>query len=370
MVEINTIGVVKNEFNDLDDPFKMAKCISKIEIDKIYADGLYRLDECDEINIIYTFHKSKSYKLRHKNYYGDHKGVFAACSPHRPGSIGVTTVKLLSIEDNVLMVTGLDAINETPVLDIKPAFSTSTHEERKAAEIAEMKKFPRKRLVPLVKNMDIKELLLDAGIIHGHYCAGLSTGVIAGTVGMHYWQKNSPGSSDGLEDIVAITEVNSCFVDGIQFVTGCTIGNNGLIYRDYGKTAVTIAQRSTREGIRLSLKPNFFQNFKSINPDFAELFKEVIINQNRKPHLVKKFKALSAKASFDLLEWPFEKIFDKTHVIVDIPDYAPIKDSFICDICKESVMDIKAGSDNCCLPCSKKEFYQLDGSGITLISHT
>jgi formylmethanofuran dehydrogenase subunit E len=370
MVEIKTIGMVKNEFDDLDDPFKMMKCISKIEIDKIYADGLYRLDECDEIQIIFTFHKSKSYKLRHKNYYGEYKGVFASCSPHRPGSVGVTTVKLLKIEDNVLTVSGLDAINETPVLDIKPAFSTSPPEERTAEDVAEMKEFPRKRLVPLIKNKDTKELLLEAGIIHGHYCAGLSTGVIAGAVGMHYLQKNSSGSSDGLEDIVAITEVNSCFVDGIQFVTGCTIGNNSLIYRDYGKTAVTIAKRSTREGIRLSLRPDFYQNFNSNHPDFTELFKEVIINQNRNPRLIKKFKAASAKASFDMLEWPLEKIFDKSQVTANIPDYAPIRDSLVCDICKESFMDIKAGSDNRCLPCSKKEFYQLDGSGIALIPNT
>lgn len=366
MVEINTIGVVKNEFNELADPFKMMKCISKIEIDKIYADGLYRLDECDEIQIIFTFHKSKSYKLRHKNYYGEYKGVFASCSPHRPGSIGVTTVKLLKIEDNVLIVSGLDAINETPVIDIKPAFSTSTPEERKAADAAEMKQYPRKRLIPLIKNRDNEELLLEAGVIHGHYCSGLSLGVIAGAFGMHYWQK----TSDGLEDIVAITEVNSCFVDGIQFVTGCTIGNNSLIYRDLGKTAVTIAKRSTREGIRLSVQPDFYQNLKSDNPEFSELFTKVIVNQNRDPHLVKQFKAASAQTSFDILKWPFEKIFNKTQVTATIPDYAPIRDSLICDICKESFMDIKAGSDNRCLPCSKKEFYQLDGRGIALILHT
>ncbi|MBN2524860.1 MAG: SAM-dependent methyltransferase [Deltaproteobacteria bacterium] len=363
MVEIKTIGVVKNEFNDLADPFEMKKCISKIEIDKIYADGLYRLDECDEIQIIFDFHKSTSYKLRHVNYFGEDKGVFAACSPHRPGSIGVTTVKLLKIEDCILTVTGLDAINETPVVDIKPAFFSSTPLERKAADVAEMKKFPRKKLLPLIKNNDTETLLLEAGILHGHYCPGLSMGVVAGAAGMRYWQE----TSDGLEDIVAIVEVNSCMVDGIQFVTGCSIGNNGLIYKDFGKTAVTIAKRSTKEGIRFLLKPDFHQSLKKDNPAFTELFTQVIVNQNRDPQLVKKFKAASTEASFHLLKWPLDKLFDQKLVTADIPDYAPIRDSHICENCMESYMDIKAGNENRCLPCSGKAHHQLDGRGISLI---
>jgi tRNA-Thr(GGU) m(6)t(6)A37 methyltransferase TsaA len=49
------------------------------------------------------------------------RGVFALRSPHRPNPIGVTIVNLLAVERNVLRVSGLDAINGTPVLDLKPA---------------------------------------------------------------------------------------------------------------------------------------------------------------------------------------------------------------------------------------------------------
>ena len=48
------------------------------------------------------------------------RGVFALRSPNRPNPIGVTVVDLIGIEDNVLRVRGLDAINGTPVLDLKP----------------------------------------------------------------------------------------------------------------------------------------------------------------------------------------------------------------------------------------------------------
>ena len=49
------------------------------------------------------------------------RGVFALRSPYRPNHIGLTEVELLAINGNVLSVRGLDAINETPVLDLKPA---------------------------------------------------------------------------------------------------------------------------------------------------------------------------------------------------------------------------------------------------------
>ena len=47
-------------------------------------------------------------------------GLFATCTPYRPNSIGLTRVKLLDVQDNVITVQGLDAYNGTPVLDIKP----------------------------------------------------------------------------------------------------------------------------------------------------------------------------------------------------------------------------------------------------------
>jgi len=49
-------------------------------------------------------------------------GIFAQRAKHRPNPVGITTVRLLSVKDNVLTVRGLDAIDGTPVLDIKPYF--------------------------------------------------------------------------------------------------------------------------------------------------------------------------------------------------------------------------------------------------------
>lgn len=55
--------------------------------------------------------------------------------------------------------------------------------------------------------------------------------------------------SDGMEELIAVVEIDACFADGIQAVSGCTLGNNSLIYRDLGRTAVTFAMCCSRYGL-------------------------------------------------------------------------------------------------------------------------
>jgi len=61
-------------------------------------------------------------------------GIFATRTPHRPNPIGLTRVKLLKVEGNVVTVQGLDAFDGTPVLDIKPFDSWDTTEDFKVPE--------------------------------------------------------------------------------------------------------------------------------------------------------------------------------------------------------------------------------------------
>jgi formylmethanofuran dehydrogenase subunit E len=90
----------------------------------------------------------------------------------------------------------------------------------------------------------------DAVKFHGHACGGLAWGY---KVGMFALEKlEFDRSSD--EELVAIVENDSCAVDGIQVVTGCTFGKGNLIFRDHGKHVYTFFKRSTGEGIRVSRK--------------------------------------------------------------------------------------------------------------------
>ena len=77
-----------------------------------------------QVMVLFYFHRSDGYDLlQHPR--GDRsrptRGVFTLRSPRRPNPIGVTIVDIVAVEGNVLRVRGLDALNGTPVLDLKPA---------------------------------------------------------------------------------------------------------------------------------------------------------------------------------------------------------------------------------------------------------
>jgi tRNA-Thr(GGU) m(6)t(6)A37 methyltransferase TsaA len=116
------IGFVHNRWDKAEpqDSDMMKESVSTIEVNEQYADALFRIEKYSELNILFYFDRSEGYELRTVTRSGEVRGVFACCTPRRPSMIGLTTVKLLGVEGNVLTVTGLDALNNTPVLDIKP----------------------------------------------------------------------------------------------------------------------------------------------------------------------------------------------------------------------------------------------------------
>jgi tRNA-Thr(GGU) m(6)t(6)A37 methyltransferase TsaA len=126
-VEINLtpIGFVRNSIKEpgIED---WRTVTSEVIIEENLKEALSRIDEFSHIIVIYWMHKlSPSQRAIIKVHPKANQnlplvGVFASRSPARPNPIGITTVKLLEHRDNVLKVTGLDAIDGTPVLDIKP----------------------------------------------------------------------------------------------------------------------------------------------------------------------------------------------------------------------------------------------------------
>jgi len=118
------IGQVKNEFSEPTSPEVLRASDSKIIIQKDYSDGLMGLKAGDMVLVVFHFHRSEGYNLR-QHPRGDRsrprRGVFSLRSPKRPNPIGITEVQILEIKDNILTVRGLDALDGTPVLDLKPA---------------------------------------------------------------------------------------------------------------------------------------------------------------------------------------------------------------------------------------------------------
>jgi tRNA-Thr(GGU) m(6)t(6)A37 methyltransferase TsaA len=92
-----------------------------IEVFPEFADGLKDLDGFSHIILIYHLHMARKAGLMQKPFMDDEKrGVFAIRSPARPNPIGLSIVRLISIEDNILKISDLDIVDGTPLLDIKP----------------------------------------------------------------------------------------------------------------------------------------------------------------------------------------------------------------------------------------------------------
>jgi tRNA-Thr(GGU) m(6)t(6)A37 methyltransferase TsaA len=92
-----------------------------VEVFPEYADGLQDLDGFSHIILIYHFHLSGRPSLRVKPFMDDEvHGVFAMRAPSRPNPIGISVVRLVRVEGNVLHVQDVDIVDGTPVLDIKP----------------------------------------------------------------------------------------------------------------------------------------------------------------------------------------------------------------------------------------------------------
>lgn len=116
------IGVVRNKFNLDNIPEDWNDIVSEVHIYSRYKRGLFRLNQFKTIIVVFWFHRSTKTQLQvHPR--GDLKrpvrGVFATRSQMRPNKLAVSEVELISIKGTVLKVRGLDAINGTPVIDIK-----------------------------------------------------------------------------------------------------------------------------------------------------------------------------------------------------------------------------------------------------------
>jgi tRNA-Thr(GGU) m(6)t(6)A37 methyltransferase TsaA len=124
ILTVKPIGVVHSPFKSKDEDIhsQKHKGVGEIEIHKKYADGLSGIDGCSHIIVIFWLHQAQFSTLKVRPHYYPEKlrGVFATRSPHRPNPLGMTVVELVKRRKNVLTVRGIDMIDGTPVLDIKP----------------------------------------------------------------------------------------------------------------------------------------------------------------------------------------------------------------------------------------------------------
>ena len=119
------IGVVHSPFKEPKGmPIQAAASLGikgTIEVNANLAEGLKDLDGFSHLILLYHLSLVKEYALTVKPFLDDKlHGVFATRSPSRPNAIGISTVRLTRIENNMLYIEDLDIVDGTPLLDIKP----------------------------------------------------------------------------------------------------------------------------------------------------------------------------------------------------------------------------------------------------------
>lgn len=123
--EYRAIGIIRTPFIWLDDmpiqPSGAKGTEGTIEIFEPFLEGLQDLDGFSHIILLYHFHQSKEYRLKVRPFLDvQDRGVFATRAPVRPNPIGLSVVRLLSIQGRIIHIRDIDVLDGTPILDIKP----------------------------------------------------------------------------------------------------------------------------------------------------------------------------------------------------------------------------------------------------------
>jgi formylmethanofuran dehydrogenase subunit E len=184
---------------------------------------------------------------------------------------------------------------------------------------------------------------------HGHSCPGLALGY---RVAVFALKELGERSSD--EELVGIVENNSCAVDAVQVVTGCTFGKGNLIFRDFGKQAYTFIKRPSGDGIRISV------DWKS--PEETEEERLMWDRYSKGDHSEEVLKTVHnrrAKKIALILSVRGEELFKVVKGKMDLPEEAKIYPSLRCGACGEKVMEPRARVKDgkiVCIPC-----FEIDG---------
>ncbi len=121
---MHPIGVIHSPFTEKEQtPIQASRsqAVGRVDIHPEFAEGLKDIENLSHIHLLYVFHQSSGYALKVKPFLDDREhGIFTTRYPYRPNPIGISTVRLLSRQDNTLIIEGVDVLDGTPLLDIKP----------------------------------------------------------------------------------------------------------------------------------------------------------------------------------------------------------------------------------------------------------
>ena len=123
-IEMKPIGFVHTDAKTIPRHWTDSELEGALAIDERYLEGLKDIKPRQRIVVIFHFHQSPAFDASYLTRTPPHRkkrlGVFSICSPVRPNPIGMSVLEVIGVKDNVIYVKGLDMLDGTPVLDIKP----------------------------------------------------------------------------------------------------------------------------------------------------------------------------------------------------------------------------------------------------------
>ncbi len=124
---IKPIGIIHTPFEDVKgmpiQPIAAEGIFGLVEVFPEFSPGLKDLEGFSHVTLLYRFHKIEGYDLEVIPFMDNQPhGIFSCKAPKRPNAIGVSTVRLIKIDGNILHIEQPDMLNGTPLIDIKPFY--------------------------------------------------------------------------------------------------------------------------------------------------------------------------------------------------------------------------------------------------------
>lgn len=191
----------------------------------------------------------------------------------------------------------------------------------------------------------------ESARFHGHVCPGLAIGYRVATKAMELLEAARPHD----EELVAVVENDTCAVDAVQVVTGCTFGKGNLVFRDYGKGVFSFFSREKQRAFRITYRG--FPSLPGAEGARLEQLKAKLHFENEASEAERQeYGKLRGKLIQAILSGRAEDLLLWRPLNEEPPSAARIRPSITCDRCGEQVMETrvrKVNAKNLCIPCAQ-----------------
>jgi formylmethanofuran dehydrogenase subunit E len=190
-----------------------------------------------------------------------------------------------------------------------------------------------------MKTLD--QYLEDAGVAHGHLCAGQVLGVRMAMYGMRLLGIEDPQGADR-KRTVTFVEIDRCATDAVALVTNCRLGKRALKFRDWGKMAATFIDVQSGNAVRIAALESSKARAKQMHPELE--------NKNKQQMLAYR-------------EMTDEELFSAEWVKVELPEHefpGYKGDRIVCEECGEGIAfkrEVRQGGRTLCRGCAGERYY-------------